>query len=111
MGSLRRHQDDRATYRGGRPADLVILAKLNQHFSEDERHHIAMPLAELETRMRSMLEVDDRATISGLQILGVSGERRREEPASVYLTQFFLVRGFRRQGIGTRPIHALLDHV
>ncbi len=43
-------------HRAATIGDAGILAQMNQHLIEDERHRNQTSLAELETRMRSMLE-------------------------------------------------------
>ena len=50
-------------YRVATAADLPILTRMNQQLIEDERHRNSMNLAELESRMRSMLEDDYTATL------------------------------------------------
>ena len=92
-------------------ADVAMLAQMNQHLIEDERHRNPMTLAELETRMRSMLEDDYTATIFELDNVVVAYGLWRTDPEWVYLRQFFVARGFRRRGIGAQAIRVLLDHV
>ena len=50
-------------YRAATSADVPMLARMNQQLIEDEGHRNPMRLTELESRMRSMLEVDYTATL------------------------------------------------
>ena len=84
---------------------------MNQHLIEDERHRNPMTLADLERRMRGLLEGDYTATLFESEGQVVAYALWTEEPEWVYLRQFFVERGFRRRGIGARAIRTLVDHV
>jgi GNAT superfamily N-acetyltransferase len=92
-------------------ADLPILARMNQQLIEDERHRNPMNLAELETRMRSMLDGDYTATLFEWDRRLVAYALWREEPDWVYLRQFFVVRDCRRRGIGSQALHRLTGEI
>jgi len=79
-------------HRAATAADLPILARMNQQLIEDERHRNPMNLAELETRMRSMLEGDYSATLFEWDSQIVAYALWREERDWVYLRQFFVAR-------------------
>jgi predicted acetyltransferase len=98
-------------YRAATAADLPILARMNQQLIEDERHRNPMNLAELESRMRSLLESDYAATLFESEGQIVAYALWREEPEWVYLRQFFVVRDYRRCGIGSRAIRNLTDQI
>lgn len=92
-------------------ADLPALTRMNQQLIEDERHRNPMNLAELETRMRSMLDADYTATLFELDSRLVAYALWREEPDWVYLRQFFVARDYRRRGIGTRAVRRLTGEI
>ena len=98
-------------HRGATIADAAMLAQMNQQLIEDERHRNPMTLAELETRMRSMLEGDYAATLFEFDGQIVAYALWTEEPNWVYLRQFFVARGFRRRGVGRQAIRLLVDQV
>ncbi len=84
---------------------------MNQQLIEDEGHRNRTDLAELETRMRSMLDGDYTATVFewGERVVGYA--LWREELEWVYLRQFFVARRFRRRGVGRQAIRMLVDQV
>ena len=98
-------------YRVATAADLPILARMNQQLIEDERHRNPMNLAELETRMRSMLAGDYTATLFEWDSRLVAYALWREEPDWVYLRQFFVARDYRRCGIGSRAFRRLTGEI
>jgi predicted acetyltransferase len=98
-------------HRAATIADAVMLAQMNQDLIEDERHRNQMTLAELETRMRTMLEGDYTATLFEFDGQVVAYALWTENPDWVYLRQFFVTRGFRRRGIGRQAVRLLVDQV
>jgi GNAT superfamily N-acetyltransferase len=84
---------------------------MNQLLIEDEHHRNRMNLAELETRMRSMLDGDYTATLFERVSQLVSYALWTEQPDWVCLRQFFVARDSRRQGIGAWAVRVLLDEV
>ncbi len=92
-------------------ADLPILARMNQQLIEDERHRNPVNLAELETRMRSMLDGDYTATLFEWDGRLVAYAVWRVEPNWIYLRQFFVARDYRRRGIGSRAVHRLTGEI
>jgi len=91
--------------------DVPILARMNQQLIEDEDHRNRMSLHELEARMRLLLDGDYLATLFEWDGQIVAYGLWRDEPDWVYLRQFFVVRDFRRRGIGTQAIRVLIDEV
>ena len=98
-------------HRSATTADLPILVRMNQQLIEDERHRNPMNLAELETRMRSMLDGDYTATLFDWGERVVAYALWREEPEWVYLRQFFVARDSRRRGVGRQAIRILVEQV
>ena len=98
-------------HRTATSADVALLARMNQQLIEDERHRNPMQLTELETRMRSMLDGEYTATLFTWEKQLVAYALWSDEPDWVYLRQFFVVRDYRRRGIGTQAIRLLIDNV
>jgi GNAT superfamily N-acetyltransferase len=88
-------------------SDIPVLARMNQQLIEDEGHRNLMNLAELESRMRSMIEGDYTATLFEWHGQLVAYALWRQEPNWVYLRQFFVARDYRRRGIGSRAVRRL----
>jgi predicted acetyltransferase len=84
---------------------------MNQQLIEDEGHRNPMNLSELEMRMRSLLAGDYTATLFEWDGQIAAYGLWRDEPDWVYLRQFFVVRDFRRRGIGAQAIRVLTDEV
>jgi GNAT superfamily N-acetyltransferase len=94
-------------HRAATARDVPCLARMNQQLIEDEGHRNPMNLAELESRMRSMIEGDYTATLFEWHGQLVAYALWREEPDWVYLRQFFVARDYRRRGIGLRAVRRL----
>jgi GNAT superfamily N-acetyltransferase len=92
-------------------ADLPTLARMNQQLIEDEGHRNPMNLAQLETRMRSMLEGDYTATLFEWESQLVAYALWREEPDWVYMRKFFVARDYRRRGIGSQAVRRLTGEI
>jgi predicted acetyltransferase len=84
---------------------------MNQQLIEDEGHRNPMNLSELEMRLRSLLAGDYTATLFEWDGQIAAYGLWRDEPDWVYLRQFFVVRDFRRRGIGAQAIRVLTDEV
>ena len=94
-------------HRAATARDVPCLARMNQQLIEDEGHRNLMNLAELESRMRSMIEGDYTATLFEWHGQLVAYALWRQEPNWVYLRQFFVARDYRRRGIGLRAVRRL----
>lgn len=97
--------------RAATAADIPILARLNQQLIADEGHRNPMTLAELEARMRSLLDGDYTATLFDHDGQIVAYALWRDEPDWIHLRQFFVSRDFRRRGIGSQAIALLVGEV
>jgi ribosomal protein S18 acetylase RimI-like enzyme len=86
-------------------ADLPLLARLNRELIEDQRSSNPMSVAELEERMRGWLAGEYRAVIFELDGV-VAYALFRPAEGGIHLRQFFVLRPFRRRGIGRRAIEA-----
>jgi GNAT superfamily N-acetyltransferase len=98
-------------HRTAAAADLPTLARMNQELIEDEGHRNPMNLAELERRMRSMLDGGYTATLFERSGHLVAYALWTEQPDWVYLRQFFVDRDYRRSGIGSQAVRVLADEV
>ena len=98
-------------YRRATPDDSPLLAGWNQQLIREERHRNTMSLPELETRLRGWLAGEYHAMIFTLQSEPVAYALYREEPALVYLRQFFVRPDQRRTGVGRDAIRILHDLV
>ena len=84
---------------------------MNQQLIEDEGHRNRMSLPELETRLRKWLSGRYVATLFARDGESVAYALWRDEREWVYLRQFFVARGARREGIGKAAIHLLTEEV
>ncbi len=94
-------------YRLADLSDCPLLAELNHQLIRDEGHRNSMTVPELETRMRGFLAKEYQAVLfeeSG-EVVGYA--LFREQPAEIFLRQFFVVAEQRRRGIG-RAAFAIL---
>ena len=87
-----------------------MLARLNQQLME-EGHCNAMHRSELETRMRSMRDVNYAATLFEIGEHIIAYALWHDEPEWVYLRQYLAAKGFRRRGIGAQAVRVLTDEV
>jgi GNAT superfamily N-acetyltransferase len=99
------------TFRPATQADCPLLAALNHQLIQDEGHHNQMTIPELEQRMRGWLAGDYRAVIFEDAGEVVAYGLYREQPDSIYLRQFFVIRPCRRQGLGRRAVDMLRSQV
>ena len=99
------------TFRPATQADCPLLAALNHQLIQDEGHHNQMTIPELEQRMRGWLAGDYRAVIFEDAGEVVAYGLYREQPDSIYLRQFFVIRPCRRQGLGRRAGDMLRSQV
>ena len=93
-------------------ADVPLLAELNQQLIRDERHRNNMTVPQLEERMRTWLvsgEYVARVFEAGGEVVAYA--LFREQPADVYLRQFFVVRHLREQGYGRQAMRLLIDSI
>jgi predicted acetyltransferase len=100
------------SFRRATPADLPLVAALNQQLQIDELHRLRMELAELEPRMAHWLHDEGYEAM----LFERDGETAgyalyRREQDQFYLKQFFVCRRFRRQGIGREAMDWLTKHV
>jgi len=98
-------------HRAATPSDISILASMNQQLIEDEGHRNPMNLAELETRMRSILDGDYTATLFEWHDQVVAYALWLVQPEWVYLRQFFVARDSRRRGVGRQAVRVLVNEL
>ena len=94
--------------RTARRSDAAGLACMNHELIRDEGHRNPMSVAELEVRMAKWLEGEYQAVLFEERGVPLGYALFRREPEWVYLRQFFVARGHRREGIGREAIEGLL---
>jgi predicted acetyltransferase len=103
-----RQQDRRVlNYRFASIDESALLAELNWQLIREEGHRNPMTVAELEVRMKGWLEREYQAVLFQLAGQDVAYALYRDTDAEIYLRQFFVVRGKRRQGIGRHAVEVL----
>lgn len=101
-------------YRFATLDDCSLLAALNMQLLQDENHRNRRTTDVLETRMRNWLATSPNTASAVLFEQNqkiVAYALYQEYPEYTYLRQFFVVRDYRRQGIGTAAIELLRAHV
>jgi predicted acetyltransferase len=92
--------------------DVRRLAELNHQLIADEGHGNRMDVPALEQRMQAWLSNDYTAVLFLVKDEVVAyAVCRDHERGAVYLRQFFVVRGKRREGIGRRALQLLLREI
>jgi len=100
------------TSRPATPADVPLLAELNHQLIRDERHRNNMTVPQLAERMRAWLDAGEYVA----HVFEMSGEivayaLFREQPAEIYLRQFFVARHARGRDQGRQAMRLLLDSI
>jgi predicted acetyltransferase len=98
-------------YRFPTPAEYALLAELNWQLIRDEGHRNPMTVAELEERIRGWLQGEYQAVLFQIAGAVVAYALYQERSDEIYLRQFFVVRGKRRQGIGRQAIEILRSRI
>ncbi|NLG83445.1 MAG: GNAT family N-acetyltransferase [Firmicutes bacterium] len=83
-----------------------MLAHINKQLIGDERHDNPMTLQELKERMRMFINTGYNALSRRREVIGYALADMTRKP--LHLRQFFIDRGYRRKGLGTRAFHLLL---
>lgn len=99
------------TFRRATLNDCAMLAVFNHQLIQDEGHRNPMAVAELEQRMRGWLTEEYTGVIFEDPGGPVAYALFREDPESVYLRHFFVVRHRRREGIGRLAMEALRSQI
>jgi predicted acetyltransferase len=99
------------TYRKATQEDVHWLAEMNQQLIRDMGHRNPMTVPELEMRMDDWLAEVYEAIIFEQGPLPVAYALFRQDAESIYLRQLFVVRDFRRQGIGKQAMNILLSDI
>jgi len=94
-------------YRFATEDDLDLLAEWNHQLIRDEGHRNPMDVPQLRERMRGWLAEEYRAVMFTVDAVPVAYALYRESENEVYLRQFFVDRGHRRQGLGREAIRLL----
>lgn len=96
--------------------DFPLLARMNRELADDEGHRNPMTIPEMEERFRRF--VDEEGWSVDLfqlddEIVGYSTHRREPDPSNprgqrIFLRQFYIVRHYRRDGLGQAAFNALI---
>lgn len=92
-------------------ADLPLLAVMNGRLLEDESHGLRLTGGELEKRMRGWLAGEYQAVLFIDEPAPVGYALFRPDEHGIYLRQFYVERGRRRQGIGRKAIELLRQEI
>ncbi len=98
-------------FRKARLQDAPLLAQLNHQLIQDEGHSNPATVHELTGRMRQWLETlyigiifEDEKGVIGYALY-------QDEPAQIYLRQFFIIRERRRMGLGRQAMNLLFTQI
>jgi len=92
-------------------SDVALLGELNHQLIRDEGHRNPMAVSQLQERMRGWLAGEYAAMLFENDAEVVAYALYREEPALIYLRQFFVQRHCRRQGFGRQAFHLLRTQI
>jgi GNAT superfamily N-acetyltransferase len=98
-------------YRIAEDKDLDLLAEWNHQLIRDEGHRNPMTVPELKERMKNWLLGEYTAIIFYEGTEPAAYTLFREQADEIYLRQFFVKRGRRRQGIGKEAIEILMRQI
>ncbi|MDE0594092.1 MAG: GNAT family N-acetyltransferase [Akkermansiaceae bacterium] len=100
------------TWRKATEADCPLLGALNHQLIADENHRSTMGIPALVERMRGFLSATYKAILFEEEDQVVAYALYHPfEKSDLYLRQFFVVRGQRRQGHGRKAVRLLFDEV
>lgn len=92
-------------------SDSAQLAEWNHQLIRDEGHRNPMTVEELDGRMRGWLDGEYRAIIFKIGEESVAYALYQERAEEIHLRQFFVVRPWRRNGIGRLAIGLLREKI
>ena len=91
--------------------DVEILAELNKHLIEDERHPNPMNIAQLTQRMKEWLTTDYICYVAKQKGCIVAYCLYRDDDGYYYMRQLYVDRAHRRKGIATQLLDWLYENV
>lgn len=92
-------------------SDVPLLAAMNGRLLEDEAHHLKLASSALEQRMRGWLAGEYQAVLFIDAEEPVGYALFRPDEHGIYLRQFYIERGRRRQGLGRKAIEQLRHEI
>jgi len=100
------------TWRDATLADCQLLGAMNHQLIADENHRNSMSVPELTERMRGFLAGEYKAVLfeSEGSVVAYALYHPFEE-CDLYLRQFFVVRGKRREGLGRQAVQILFQEI
>lgn len=99
------------TFRRASLDDCARLAELNHQLIREEGHRNPMTVPELEQRMKNWLASEYAAVLFENAGEVVAYALYCGQPEEIYLRQLFVVRNWRRQGIGRQAIEILRSQI
>lgn len=90
-------------------SDLTALAEMNHQLIIDEGHSNPMNISQLRARMQEWLASEYKAVMISSGAIEVGYALWREEPEFIHIRQFFIVRQYRRKGLGQGAILELIN--
>ncbi|MCO6187615.1 GNAT family N-acetyltransferase [Rhizobium sp. L1K21] len=95
--------------------DFPLLARMNRELADDEGHRNPMNVSEMEERFRKFVGHEGWSVDLFLlddEIVGYATHKRETDPSNprrqrIFLRQFFIVRHYRRDGMGQAAFNAL----
>ena len=96
------------SYRHAKLDDLGVLAELNLALIEDEGSANPMNLPQLAERMRRWLTNSYSAILFETEGRPIAYLLYRSDEDGTYIRQFYVNRGHRRQGVGTRCLELFI---
>jgi ribosomal protein S18 acetylase RimI-like enzyme len=91
--------------------DVEVLAELNKHLIEDERHPNPMNIAKLTERMQEWLATDYICYVAKQNDSIVAYCLYRDDGGYYYMRQLYVDRAHRRKGIATQLLDRLYENV
>lgn len=100
------------TWREATKKDAPLLGALNHQLIADEEHRSTMDVPELTERMRGFLAATYRAVLfeDEGEVIAYALYHPFEE-SDLYLRQFFVARGKRREGLGREAVRLLFEEI
>lgn len=103
------------TVRAHKAEDFPLLARMNRELADDEGHRNPMTVAEMEQRFHRFVEEEGWSVDLFMlddEIVGYATHRREADPTNprrqrVFLRQFYIVRHYRRDGMGQTAFSTL----
>jgi len=91
--------------------DLALLASWNHELIQDEGHRNSMSVHQLRDRMETWLSAEYTAVLFDKDTMPIAYALYREDADQLYLRQYFVRGGRRREGVGREAINILRESI